>query len=126
MTSKKSLVLVDDEDVLATLKKGLESSNFQVHAFGDPVEALNLIKSSQSPSLLISDIRLPGMNGFELARAVYEHNPDMKIVMLTAFEIDKAEFERVVPLTRIDALVNKPVTIRKLVNTIEAVLAAYQ
>ena len=62
------------------------------------------------------------MTGFELARRVKVSHPEMKIILLTAFEIDKSEFDNVFPSTNIDALVNKPVRITKLENTVNALV----
>jgi DNA-binding NarL/FixJ family response regulator len=67
---------------------------------------------------------MPGMNGFELARAIRDHNPNMKIPLLTAFDIDKSEFEKIFPSTTIDGLFTKPVGISTLVDTINAVLTS--
>jgi len=119
--AKKSLVLVDDEkDILELMKRGLEQNNYEVHAFTDPVEALEFIRSTHSPQMLITDVHMSAMTGFELARHVCAHNPDMMIVFVTAFEINKSEFEKVFPSARVDALIQKPASITKLVDAVNA------
>jgi len=95
------VVLVDDDsDVLTVLKQNLEANNYQVYAFDNPIKALEYIQSTNSPQLLITDIRMPGMNGFELARQTNSCKPDMMIMLLTSFEINWSEFETVFPSAR--------------------------
>ena len=114
----------DDKDILTVLKHGLELSNYQVDDFDSPDKALEYLRSTNSPQLLITDIRMPGMSGFELVRAVKKDHPDMAIIVLTSFEIDRSEFEKVFPSTKIDALINKPVRIDKLVDTVNATMVS--
>ena len=116
------MVLVDDDsDILRLMKKGLEVNGYEVHNFENPLKALEYLKSVDSPQVLITDIRMPGITGFELAREVRKDHPDMSIIVMTSFEINKFEFERVLPTTKIDALINKPVSLTKLIDTINAV-----
>jgi CheY-like chemotaxis protein len=116
------VVLVDDDsDILTVLKKGLERNGYEVYDFEDPLKALEYLKSVDSPQVLITDIRMPGITGFELAREVRKDHPDMSIIVMTSFEINKFEFERVLPSTKIDALVNKPISIMKLIDAVNAV-----
>ncbi len=123
LASKKSVVLVDDDrDVLNVLKKGLEANNYEVHAFDSPDKAAEYIESTHSPQLLISDVRMPGMTGFELARRANSHDPDMMIMLLTSFEINYSEFAKMFPSTRIDALIKKPINIEKLVDAVNALV----
>ena len=122
MSSKKSVVLVDDEeDILAVLKAGLERNNYEVFDFDNPLKAVDYLKSVNSPQILITDIRMPGMSGFEVCREARMKHPEMGIIVMTSFDIDKSEFERVFPSTKIDALIKKPVSIRKLIDAINAI-----
>jgi CheY-like chemotaxis protein len=117
------VVLVDDDnDVLTVLKQNLEANNYQVYAFDSPIKALEYIQSTNSPQLLITDIRMPGMSGFELARQVNSHKPEMMIMLLTSFEINWSEFEKVFPSARIDALVKKPISTKKLIDAVNALV----
>lgn len=123
MTGKKSVVLVDDDsDVLNVLKKSLEANNYEVYAFDSPHKAAEYIESTNSPQLLIADVRMPGMTGFELARRANSHDPDMMIMLLTSFEINNSEFAKMFPSAKIDALIKKPVNIKKLVDTVNALV----
>jgi DNA-binding NtrC family response regulator len=102
------IILVDDEqDILTIMKKAL--SSYPVTAFSDPKAANNAFKNNPSEfSILVTDLRMPGMTGFELAREAKKHNPDILVVLMTAFEINLTEFEAVFPSTRVDATLKKP------------------
>jgi CheY-like chemotaxis protein len=109
------VVLVDDDkDILKVLKDGLEANNYEVHAFDNAVEALNFIKSTHSPSLLISDIRMPGMNGFEFVRKIREINTAVKVLLMSAFEINSTELSAGLGKAKIDGLIQKPVSLHEL------------
>ena len=63
---------------------------------------------------MLSDIRMPGKTGFELVRQLQELRPEMKIVLMTAFKINKSEAQLVLPSTKVDAFIGKPFNIREL------------
>ena len=68
MLSKANVLVVDDEEDIANLIKiTLEKDGFKVETFKDPLIALNHFKSDLKKfSVIVSDIRMPGMNGIEL------------------------------------------------------------
>lgn len=67
---------------------------------------------------MVTDLRMPGITGFELAREAKRRNPGILIAFITAFEVKLSEFESVFPSTRIDATLKKPFTIEELRSTI--------
>ena len=72
--------------------------------------------------LVITDIRMPKVNGFELYRRIKETNPNMKIAFITAFEINKEEFSKVIPSVNVTHFISKPVSISKLREKIKSIL----
>ena len=113
------LVVDDDPDIAHVLKQGLLKNRFLVSAFTDPEEALkNFHSNSRDYCLVLSDIRMPGMSGIKLARKVKEINPNVKVVLMTSFEINDNEFSKVFPSTQVDGFVQKPVGIKNLTNKI--------
>ncbi|MDQ4014924.1 MAG: response regulator [Thermoproteota archaeon] len=88
--------------------------------FANPEGALKNFQSNSKDyySLVLSDIRMPGMSGIRLARKVKEINPNVKVVLMTSFEINDNEFSKVFPSTPIDGFVQKPVGIKNLTNKI--------
>jgi two-component system cell cycle sensor histidine kinase/response regulator CckA len=119
----KLLVVDDDVDIVEVLKLGLLKNRFLVNAFTNPEEALQSFKSnSESYCLMLSDIRMPGLSGMQLARKVKEVNPNVKVVLMTAFEIRDSEFSKVFPSTSVDGFVQKPISIKDLTNKILSII----
>jgi DNA-binding NtrC family response regulator len=118
------LLIVDDEyDIVQVLKLGLQQNGFLVNEFTNPEEALQSFKSNaESYCLLLSDVRMPGLSGIQLARKVKETNPDVKVVLMTAFEIRDNEFSKVFPSTQVDGFIQKPVRIRELIDKILSII----
>src|SRR5918995_7329425 len=91
----KLLVVDDDPDIVQVLKLGLLKNRFLVNSFTNPEEALQSFKSnSESYCLMLSDIRMPGLSGIQLAKKVKAINPAVKTVLMTAFEIRESEFSK--------------------------------
>ena len=93
----------DDPDV--TLKTVLENDGYVVDIFNDPIMALEHFKKvTNDPTrkageeggtqygLVLTDIRMPGMNGFELYQKIREIDKNIKVRFLTASEINYDEF----------------------------------
>src|SRR5919206_4161059 len=115
----KLLVVDDDPDIAQVLKMGLLKNGFLVNAFTNPEEALQSFKSdAESYCLVLSDVRMPKLSGIQLSRKVKEINPNVKVVLMTAFEIRGNEFSKVFPSTQVDGFVQKPVGIENLTNKI--------
>jgi DNA-binding NtrC family response regulator len=113
------LVVDDDSDIAHVLKQGLQKNRFLVSAFTNPEEALQYFQSNSNDyCLILSDIRMPGMSGIRLARKVKEINPNVKVVLMTSFEVNDNEFSKVFPSTQVDGFVQKPVGIENLTNKI--------
>jgi YesN/AraC family two-component response regulator len=90
-----------------------------VSAFTSPEEALqNFQSNAESYCLMLSDIRMPGLSGMQLARKVKEINPKVKVVLMTTFEIKDNEFSKVFPSTQVDGFVQKPFHMKDLTNKI--------
>lgn len=113
------MIVDDDRDVVTVMKKALEREDCQVHAFTEPVKALAHAKDCKQCGIVVTDVRMPGMNGFQLVRALKELRPDVKVVVMTAFQINSEEWQRILPSTKVDQFLIKPVTVSKLLATIE-------
>ena len=120
----KILVLDDDFDISLLVKQVLQKNRFKnVFAFTDPLLALEHFKINQKEySLIISDIRMPTMNGFEFVREARKINPKVKILLMTAFEIDDKEFARVLPSPKIDGLIQKPASPKQIMNIVAKIM----
>lgn len=69
--------------------------------------------------IVVSDVRIPVMNGFQLVRALGESRPDMKVVIMSAFEINKNEWQPIIPSTVVDQFLTTPFNEQQLVAGIE-------
>lgn len=80
------VLLVDDEPVLLRAARfGLQKAGFGVEVAGDAEEALARIEAGLLPSLLATDVAMPGMDGLDLARAVHARHPGMPILLLSGY-----------------------------------------
>lgn len=84
------IIVVDDEkDILDIIQKYLQKWDFAVDVYYDPVMAIRNFKAKpESYSLLLTDIRMPGMSGIDLAQKIIGIRPDVKVVLMTAFELE--------------------------------------
>lgn len=115
----KLLIVDDDSDVVKVLELGLPENKFLIKAFTNPEEALEDFKSnSKSYRLMLSDVQMPTLTGIQLARNVKEINPEVKVVLMTSFDIKDIESSMVFPSTQVDGFVQKPFHIRDLTDKI--------
>jgi len=110
--SNKSILVVDDESAIADIiKQSLQRQEFKVCTFTDPFAALAHFNSDPKEDyhdIVISDIRMPGMNGYEFVRKVKENDPIVKVILMSAFEINVKEFHNLLPQISGDAFLQKP------------------
>lgn len=109
-------MIVDDEsDVVSIFKSVLERHEYNVDGFTDPQLALNEFKvNHEKYALIISDIKMPQMSGFELVRQIKQIYADIYIVLVTAFEVKESEFAMMFPSTKVDELIKKPISSQQL------------
>lgn len=117
------ILLVDDEkDILLVFKLGLESKGFAVTAFNKPEEALEKCGPAEY-DLALLDIKMPGMNGFELARALWKKNNSLQICFLTTSEIYESEAKKTLTNLKNFCFLKKPIPIEELARHIQTHLA---
>ena len=114
---KYRVMIVDDEqDITTVFRMGLENNQFIVTTFNDPIEALSRFKPGLF-DLLILDVRMPGMNGFQLYQKIRDIDDKVKVCFLTAFEEAKGEFKSSFPfLEEAKCYLKKPITLQDLVK----------
>ena len=120
MSSKGRILIVDDEiDITLAFKKGLESNGFLVDIYNDPVAALLNFKSDFYDLLLV-DVRMPKMNGFELYQEIEKIDKKTKVCFITAFEVYYHALREIFPTLEVGCFIRKPIEIDDLVKRINA------
>ena len=105
LSRTNAILLLDDEaDIVATIEQ-MALKDFRIN--------------SKQYSLVISDIKMPQINGYEFIKEVKEIKPEVNVIFMTAFGINELELERVIPSIRIDELVEKPISAKDLVGIID-------
>ena len=117
--NKKKILVVDDEpDNTSIFSMGLEDGGFEVDAFTDPLLALSKFKSDHKKyDLLILDIKMPDMNGFELFEEIRKIDNNIKTCFLTVFgEGYTEEFDRRFSSSINVSFIRKPIRVDDLVK----------
>lgn len=115
--------MVDDElDIVVIFKQALSRQGYTVFGFTDPVLALEHFKiNSEDYGLVITDVRMPRMSGFDLAANIKAIKPDAKVVLMSAFEV--SDFEFLTPEFKIKDFLRKPVDVKTLVRRVKVAMA---
>jgi DNA-binding NtrC family response regulator len=118
--SRHIIAIVDDEVDLANLFADvLNSEGFEAITFSDPLSAIGHLNSHHHDfSMVITDWRMPSMNGLELAKLVQQMDKEIKIVVMSAFELDKDELNEI---NKEDYL-RKPMHVSKLIESVKKLL----
>ena len=108
MYSESILVLDDESDIVFTLKRSLETSGFAVYGFTDPLLALEHFGNNASRyALILTDVRMPNMDGLEFAAKVRKLSRRVKILLMSAFDMKDLAVE---PSLHIAELLQKPLS----------------
>ena len=117
MSDKKSILIVDDDEtLLPMLKEGFELQGYRCEAARSGEAALELVKNI-SFDILVADIVLPGLKGFELIEKAKRLRPDMVAIIMTGF-INKYTYDTAIEAGASD-LIKKPFTLKELIIRIE-------
>jgi CheY-like chemotaxis protein len=114
------LAVYDEQDILTIIKMSLERYNHIVKTFSNPLKALEHFE--QNPDyydLVISDIRMLHMTGYELAARLRQIRKSIKIVLVTAFDVDADVLKNVLPSVAIDGILRKPSALTEICSIVE-------
>ena len=119
------ILIVDDEQELASLyREFLIGMGFDVVvSFTNPLMAFEHYRQCVDKySIVITDLRMPGMNGIELANKIRELNSSVKIFLITAFDIADIQDNESYKQAKIDKIVQKPLKLSLLKKIIESAI----
>ena len=117
------MIVDDDEDITITFKAGIEDSNtdtnkrIEVYTSNNPVVALSEFKPNFYDLLLV-DINMPHMNGFELSEKILAIDINVKVCFMSSVEINREALREIYPSLSLGCFIRKPVTIDYLVKRI--------
>jgi len=122
---KRILIVDDDADATVTFKAGIEDNNnnndankrIEVYTSNDPVMALSEFKSNFYDLLLV-DINMPHMNGFELCQKILAIDINVQVCFMSSVEINREALREIYPSLGIGCFIRKPVTIDYFVERI--------
>jgi DNA-binding NtrC family response regulator len=120
MSSNNRIVSVVDDDIgtaiffYETLRQNIDG--ISVFCFTDPVKAFeHFTDNKQNYALVISDLRMPGLNGLELLKKVKTSNPKVRTILMSAYNFEKEElYQQYMEEGVINSTIEKPVTMNRL------------
>lgn len=121
MSVKKKIMVIDDEqDILKLVQTALKKYGYGTDIFSEPVKALEYFSQHYGDyDLLLVDIRMPGMSGIEFARHARQVAPEVKLLLMTAFEISAQEIQKDLQFINADDLLKKPFMLSGICKVIE-------
>jgi DNA-binding response OmpR family regulator len=116
-SERKRIIVVDDEPDLARLFcDSLQSAGYKTQAFDDPEVAIEHISTNNSKiSLVITDWKMPKLNGLELTKRISQIDDKIKVMLMSAYELDQDQLREI---NKNDYL-RKPVHMSKLIDSIK-------
>jgi DNA-binding NtrC family response regulator len=116
------LVLDDDFEITTLIKISLQRHGYNVFGFTDPFLALEHFKINHSTySLVISDLRMPSMSGFQFIQNIKLIRPKINVLLMSAFDVvGDSEFSTHSNKYEIDGFLQKPISIKKLNSIIQS------
>ena len=113
------MVVEDELDLLALVERYLRLWKYDTEGFTDPVKALEAFRANPSHySVVMTDIRMAGLSGTELAEKMIEVKPDAKIVLMTAYEVTNQMLSGLPMISHSD-IVKKPFRIKEICESVK-------
>jgi len=125
MSSNKRIVSVVDDDISTAtffheaLRQNIDGVS--VFSFIDPITAFeHFTENSENYTLVISDLRMPGLNGLELLKKVKTSNPKVRTILMSAYNFDEEElYQQYMKEGVINSTIEKPVTMNRLYQRVQ-------
>jgi two-component system, cell cycle response regulator CpdR len=120
----KLLIVEDDESVRTLAARALERAGHMIDIAADGAQGLALIRTARGGyDLVVSDIRMPGMDGIQMAKAAASLFPAMKILLMTGYADQRERAEELNGV--IVDVVQKPFTLAEIRARVEQALACF-
>jgi DNA-binding response OmpR family regulator len=126
---KKVLIIDDDPDITLAFKLGLDSCyyyenkrRFEVYIYNNPLVALSEFKPNFY-DLLLTDVNMPHINGFELSQEILELDSNIKVCYMSAVDVNIESLRQVYPKVSFGSFIKKPIEIEYLAKRLLAELS---
>ena len=116
-----TILMLDDEfDIMSIFTVALERQGFHVIGFTEPLLALHHFhKNSERYWLIISDIRMPSIDGYQFIKRVKEVKPDVKVFFMSAFLTDDIQYRTGLSLIKVDEYIEKPISVNYFISLVK-------
>jgi two-component SAPR family response regulator len=128
MNGRRELVMVvdDEHDILQILRAGLSRYGHKVMVFSDPLLAVKEFQVNHADyKLVLTDLRMPSMSGIELGLKVRNIDPDVRLMIMTAFELSPYELSHDLSYVRTEDVLKKPISLSSVCKAIDKDLTSY-
>ena len=130
MSNNNRIVVIVDDDLELTLlfRAALKDiSRVKIFTFTDPVLALEHFQVNEyAYVLVISDFKMPGLNGMEFLKKIKALNPFVRTILMTAFEVEDKIFREYTKNKIIGAFLQKPIGMHDLIKEVDTQLHSYE
>jgi DNA-binding response OmpR family regulator len=116
-----AILMLDDElDIVNIFTRALQQQGFRVIGFTEPIVALDHFqKNFDLYSLVISDIKMPVMDGYEFIKRVKEIKRDVKVFFMSAYLSDDIQYRAGIPSVTVDEYIEKPISIKHFISLVK-------
>lgn len=121
-------IVDDDMDITILFHDALKAiAGITLFTFTDPILALEHIQINEyAYVLVISDFRMPGLNGIDFLKKIKSLNPFVRTILITAFELDDEIFKEYSKKKIINGFLQKPIKLHELLKAVKAQLHSYE
>ena len=121
-------IVDDDPDIIMLFHEALKSiSGITIFTFTDPILALEHFQVNEYAYVLVlSDFKMPGLNGMEFLKKIKELNSFVRTILMTAFQIEDKVFREYIKKKIINAFLQKPIGIHDLLKEVNTQLHSYE
>lgn len=121
MSGKAKIMLVDDEVAITNALKRVLRREYEVEAFNLPLEALEAYKNNPNYDVVVTDVRMPEMQGDALIHEIQQLNPEQPCMVLTGYA-EKEQLLKVMRAGKLNRVLVKPWNNKELLDTLSEII----
>jgi DNA-binding NtrC family response regulator len=128
-TNNRMVSIVDDDiDIVMLFRDALQvAPGITLFTFTDPIVALEHFHINEHAYVaVITDFKVPGLNGMEFLKQIKDLNPFVRTILMTGFEIDDKMFRDYTKRKIINGFLQKPIRLHDLIKEVDTQLQSYE